>query len=278
MMARRSLAALAILTLPFVFGARIGDTAVPGAAVASAQAPAPSFAVDPYWPRPLPDDWLLGNVVGVAADSRDNVWIIHRPNSQRGAEATPPVIAFDPDGNVVQGWGGPGDGYAWGTQTHGIHVDHRDNVWVGFGGGLPYDLSTRATTDNAHVLKFTPEGDFLLQIGEFGRGTAGSGSTRFLGQPTGIFVDPRPTRSTSATATPTGGSSSSTRTPASTGVTGEPTATRPTTPPAPRSPGTGRCRGSSTRRTASAARPTAACTSATAATSAFRCSSPTARS
>ena len=149
-----------------------------------------AFEVDPYWPRPLPDDWLLGNVVGVATDSRDNVWIIHRPNSQRGAEATPPVIAFDPEGNVVHGWGGPGDGYAWGTQTHGIHVDHRDNVWVGFGGGLPYDLSSRATTDNAHVLKFTPDGDFLLQIGEFGNGTAGSGSTEFLGQPTDIFVDP----------------------------------------------------------------------------------------
>ena len=101
------MSALAILALPLVFGERIGDTAVPGAAVASAQAPAPAFEVDPYWPRALPEDWLLGNVVGVATDSRDNVWIIHRPNSQRGAEATPPVIAFDPDGRVVHGWGGP---------------------------------------------------------------------------------------------------------------------------------------------------------------------------
>ena len=166
------------------------EAAADAAATPGEPAAALAFEVDPYWPRPLPDDWLLGNVVGVATDSRDNVWIIHRPNSQRGAEATPPVIAFDPEGNVVHGWGGPGDGYAWGTQTHGIHVDHGDNVWVGFGGGLPYDLSSRATTDNAHVLKFTPDGDFLLQIGEFGNGTAGSGSTEFLGQPTDIFVDP----------------------------------------------------------------------------------------
>ena len=109
---------------------------LPGVAPASR---ADGFQVDPYWPRPLPEGWLLGNVVGVATDSSDNVWIIHRPGSQAGAGETPPVIAFDPSGNVVQSWGGPGDGYDWGTQTHGIHVDRQDNVWVGFGGGLPVD-------------------------------------------------------------------------------------------------------------------------------------------
>ena len=161
--------------------------APPDAAPASTAA---GFQVDPYWPKPLPDGWLLGNVVGVATDSGDNVWIIHRPGSQAGAARTPPVIAFDPVGNVVWSWGGPGDGYDWGTQTHGIYVDHQDNVWVGFGGGLPYDPTSPTTTDNALVLKFTPEGEFLLQIGDFGRGTEGSTSTEFLGQPTDIFVDP----------------------------------------------------------------------------------------
>ncbi len=177
--------------------AACGDTAMPadtteappgtpGAASGSTEA---GFQVDPYWPKPLPEGWLLGNVVGVATDSGDNVWIIHRPGSQAGAGETPPVIAFDPAGNVVQSWGGPGDGYDWGTQTHGIHVDRQDNVWVGFGGGLPYDPTSPTTTDNALVLKFTPDGEFLLQIGDFGRGTEGSSSTEFLGQPTDIFVD-----------------------------------------------------------------------------------------
>ncbi|SVE25838.1 uncharacterized protein METZ01_LOCUS478692, partial [marine metagenome] len=105
------------------------------AASSSAPSTSAGFQVDPYWPKPLPEDWLLGNVVGVATDSADNVWIIHRPGSQAGAAETPPVIAFDATGSVVQSWGGPGDGYDWGTQTHGIHVDHDDNVWVGFGGG-----------------------------------------------------------------------------------------------------------------------------------------------
>ena len=156
---------------------------------ASSSSEASSFQVDPFWPKELPDGWLLGNVVGVATDSSDNVWIIHRPNSQTGASETPAVIAFDPAGNVVQGWGGPGDGYDWGTQTHGIYVDDQDQVWVGFGGGLPYDPTKPSTTDNALVLKFTPDGEFLLQIGDFGRGTEGSGSAEFLGQPTDIFVD-----------------------------------------------------------------------------------------
>ena len=147
------------------------------------------FTVDPFWPRPLPDRWLLGNVVGVATDSRDNVWIVHWPNSQSGAADTPPVIAFAPDGAVVESWGGPGDGYDWGTQPHGIFVDHEDNVWVGFGGGLPYDPSAKTTTDNALVLKFTSTGEFVLQIGDFGVGTEGSGSTTFLGQPTDVWVD-----------------------------------------------------------------------------------------
>ena len=188
----RPLPLLATCALLVAAGQLLGETAVEAAGQSAAFQPpsVPAFQVDPFWPQDLPEDWLLGNVVGVATDSSDNVWIIHRPNSQRGAENTPPVIAFDPAGAVVHAWGGPGGGYDWGTQTHGIHVDHEDNVWVGFGGGLPYDLTTRATTDNAHVLKFTPEGDFLLQIGDFGRGAEGSDSTEFLGQPTDVLVDP----------------------------------------------------------------------------------------
>jgi DNA-binding beta-propeller fold protein YncE len=149
----------------------------------------PVFQWDHTWPKELPNNWLVGNVVGVAVDSRDNVWIVHRPNSQTGAEKTPAVLAFDQGGNLIRSWGAPGNGYQWGTQTHGLYVDHQDNVWVGFGGGLPYDLKSRATTDNAHILKFSPDGKFIRQFGKFGEGTAGSNSTTLLGQPTDVAVD-----------------------------------------------------------------------------------------
>ena len=42
---------------------------------------APSFEVDPFWPKPLPNHWILGSTIGLAVDSKDHVFIIHRRNS-----------------------------------------------------------------------------------------------------------------------------------------------------------------------------------------------------
>ena len=175
----------------------------PQAAESSAPAveqSAEGYQVDPFWPKPLPNNWVLGNAVGVAVDSDDNTWIAHRPLSQQGAENTPPVLAFNQAGDLVHSWGGGGndiadwggpsaDGtYEWGTQMHGGYVDAEDNVWVGFGGGLPYDPESIYTYGNALVLKFTREGEFLLQLGKWGE-TEGSLSERYLGMPTDMYVD-----------------------------------------------------------------------------------------
>ena len=75
---------------------------------------APAFEVDPFWPQPLPNEWILGNVIGVAVDARDHVYIVHRawgegifkPFAELGlsegtsicCEAAPPIVEFDPDG------------------------------------------------------------------------------------------------------------------------------------------------------------------------------------
>ena len=76
----------------------------------------PSFRVDPFWGRDLPNVWILGQVAGVAVDAQDHVWIVHRPLTldarQRGEEGmccvpAPPVIEFGPDGTVLRSWGGP---------------------------------------------------------------------------------------------------------------------------------------------------------------------------
>ena len=103
---------------------------------------APRFEVDPLWPKPLPNNWLLGWTIGVWVDEQDYVWIIHRGASglnknEIGAEVSPPiaeccrtappVLVFDPDGNVVRAWGGPGPGYEWPQSNHGIHVDYKGN-------------------------------------------------------------------------------------------------------------------------------------------------------
>src|SRR6185295_384967 len=89
----------------------------------------PTFKVDPMWPKALPNHWLVGAVAGVAVDSKDHVWIIHRPSTLQPNEvrasyrAAPPVLEFDPAGNLLSSWGGPGSGYEWPELEHGITVD-----------------------------------------------------------------------------------------------------------------------------------------------------------
>ena len=73
---------------------------------------APAYAADPLWPKPLPNNWILGSVTGVAVDSRDHIWIVHRgmdfadrahgsrhghtpPTSEICCSAAPAVLEFD---------------------------------------------------------------------------------------------------------------------------------------------------------------------------------------
>jgi len=156
---------------------------------------APRFEVDPVWPKPMPNHWILGSVIGVGIDSRDHVFIIHRGDStlnqrtEAGLNAkppigeccasAPPILEFDPDGNLVKGWGGPGDGYIWPGSNHGVAVDDKDNVWIG--GNGPTD---------SHILKFSHEGKFLQQIGTPGQGSASNDSTHF-GRVAKITFDPK---------------------------------------------------------------------------------------
>src|ERR1700686_3680758 len=78
----------------------------------------PMFEGDPFWPKPLPSSFFLGEVGGVYFDSQDHVWIISRPRTLINTgdvhyTPAPPVIEFDAAGNYIQGWGGPGPGYEW---------------------------------------------------------------------------------------------------------------------------------------------------------------------
>jgi DNA-binding beta-propeller fold protein YncE len=125
--------------------------------------------VDPLWPKPLPNNWLLGNTIGVAVDERDHVWIVHRTDTLTGGERggtlspatgecctpAPPVLEYDAAGNVVGHWGGPGNGYEWPASNHGIFVDHLGNVWIGGNGAA-----------DSHILKFTRDGKFVAQYGK----------------------------------------------------------------------------------------------------------------
>ena len=63
----------------------------------------PKFVVDPSWPKPLPANWVIGQVSGVCVDAQDNVFIVNR-NDMTDKEAeiaqqAPPYIEFDPEGS-----------------------------------------------------------------------------------------------------------------------------------------------------------------------------------
>jgi DNA-binding beta-propeller fold protein YncE len=200
-------------------------------AVGAAADDVPVYEWDPYWPkRPLPNHWVLGNVAGIDVDKQDHVWVLNRPRSVlRGHEddasypipeseccvPPPAIVEFDAQGNVVQGFGGPGPEfdwpgggtgeqsdatnqgspqktprgydptynaksprpprinleprpYHWVTSEHSLTIDHKGNVW--FGG--------------SHLMKFTRDGKFLLEVGRNptgGRGKPDSNNTQILG-------------------------------------------------------------------------------------------------
>ncbi len=190
--ASRIVASLAVsVLLVFVASRSLLERA---AAAQAGAVQAPRFEVDPLWPKPLPNHWLLGSTIGVSVDSRDHVWIIHRgpatmdkrtemtavgnpPTSEVCCAPAPPVLEFDQTGTLVGHWGGAGQGYDWPQSNHGITVDHKDNVWIGGNG-----------EKDAHVLKFTRSGKILLQMGKPG-GNAGSNDTANFGRVAKIFVD-----------------------------------------------------------------------------------------
>jgi hypothetical protein len=102
--------------------------------------------------------------------------------------AAPPVMEFDPDGDVVAAWG---DRNVLPNGIHGCFVDYQDNLWIaGNGDGI--------------VQKYTHNGHLLLQIGTRGVcdnppantcGNSGSNplanqSHTLLNQPADMYVDP----------------------------------------------------------------------------------------
>src|SRR6476646_9602683 len=155
----------------------------------------PKFQVDASWPKTLPNNWIMGQAAGVAVDAQDHVWVIQRPRSltddEKAASFTPPrskcckpappVMEFDSDGNLLTSWGGPGQGYDWFENEHGINIDHKGFVWVGGNG-----------SNDGQVLKFTQDGKFVLQIGKPGAKLDSNDTTK-LGRPADAEVDPETT-------------------------------------------------------------------------------------
>jgi DNA-binding beta-propeller fold protein YncE len=153
---------------------------------------APKFEVDPNFPLPLPNHWVLGMSVGIAVDPQDHIWMVHRPPTLSPNEtgldqtpptgtccaAAPPVMEFDQAGHLLRHWGGPGPGYEWPDSNHGMYID-KGIVWIGGN-----------AANDAQVLKFTQDGKFVAQYGHSGK-SGGSNDTENFGKPAKIFIDPK---------------------------------------------------------------------------------------
>jgi len=111
------------------------------------------------------------------------------PTSSVCCTAAPFVLEFDAGGKVVSSFGGPGQGYNWPQSPGSLAVDGKGNVWIAAAGlvavpGARAGGAPPAPAD-AHVLKFSRTGQFLLQIGKPGQ-TTGDDS---LDKPAAVAVD-----------------------------------------------------------------------------------------
>jgi DNA-binding beta-propeller fold protein YncE len=149
----------------------------------------PTFEVDRSWPK-VPAQWKLGDPSSIAIDSRDNVFVLHRPRTLKpedAAKAAPPVIVFDAAGNYVKAWGGTGAGYEWPEREHGIHFDHKGFVWVS-GNNCPTNgLAGLKPVADDQLLKFTADGKFVMQIGRSNQ-SKGNADTRNVHRAADMWV------------------------------------------------------------------------------------------
>ena len=171
------------------------STSASSAASAAVRAPvaeaiqsgAPRFEVDPWWPKPLPEGWITGQLPCVYVDHRDNVLIVNRGNITDEERETciqaPPVMIFDREGNMIEAWG---EWDVMPSTPHSCAVDNENNVWITANG-------------DGMVQKYTYDGKLLLQIGAKGvfdtadggkKGPGANAAHDRLNKPAGIACDP----------------------------------------------------------------------------------------
>ncbi len=157
----------------------------------------PVYKVDADWPKQLPNNWIMGQVGGVAVDKEDHIWVLQRPGSNVKDDlglaqvppvsmcciSAPPVLVFDAEGNYLKSWGGPGSGYDWPVSEHSIFVDQAGNVWI-----------TGNGAKDRQAIKFTSDGKPILEIGHpsaepLKATDLKNADTSVLGKPAGMELD-----------------------------------------------------------------------------------------
>jgi hypothetical protein len=148
---------------------------------------APRFEIDPWWPKPLPEGWITGQLACVYVDHHDHVLIVNRGDITEEEKETciraPAVMIFDLAGNMIGSWG---DWDVLPSTPHSCAVDKENNVWITANG-------------DGMVQKYTYDGKLLLQIGKKGVFDTEDGAKKSrnlnagqnrLNKPAGVACDP----------------------------------------------------------------------------------------
>src|SRR5215469_6681348 len=128
---------------------------IPALCISSAIAQQTTVPVIPFRSVPdylkLPADLYLGEVAGVAVNSKGHVFVFSRGNTTGPAyaAAAAQLLEFDRDGKFLREIGH--NLYAW-SFGHSVRVDPQDNIWV---------------TDKGSdmVIKFNPQGRVTMVFG-----------------------------------------------------------------------------------------------------------------
>lgn len=164
----------------------LAEKRLPGSTEHEKSAPhAPKFQVDPLWPLPLTNHWVLGSVTGVTVDAEDHIWVLQQGADSLGAnekgailvpptgccEPAPLILEFDAAGKLMASWSGSGEDYEYPLSPGGIAVDSRGNVWIAATGELAPVIgfgprpAKPPPPGDAEVLEFSSVGRVLLKIG-----------------------------------------------------------------------------------------------------------------
>jgi NHL repeat len=137
---------------------------------AQTDAAGPRYEVDPTWPKPFPDRWVIGGLGGLCVDANDHVLILNRQDvidaDLNAGHLAPPIIELDAAGSVVRSWG---DAKLIDSRLHSCYFDTNNDVWI-------------ASSPSGMVQKYAHDGSRLLfQIGTKGVLDSSDGTDK--GQP-----------------------------------------------------------------------------------------------
>ena len=146
------------------------------------QLPNPTSEVITQWAE-LPDGRTWGSTAGIDIGPDGHIWVYDRCGANGldgGCEANSdvdPILKYDRHtGEILANFGA-----GLFVLPHGLHVDDDGNVWVTDSQG------NDAGTKGHQVIKFSPEGEVLMTLGE--AGTPGTGPGQ-LNEPCDVITAP----------------------------------------------------------------------------------------